>query len=301
MQLQIGTAPDSWGIWFPSDPNQMPWQRFLDEVVEAGYDAVELGPYGYLPTDAKVLRQELEKRKLRVPAAFVMGNLVDAAAWPRLEREITDVGTLLAALEAKHFVLIPDMYSDQNTGRPIGPVTLVDDAWKRMIDTTHKVTDLVRERFGLQLAFHTHAETPIESEDQIEKFLEDTDPKRVSLCFDTGHHAYRGGDSVAFVRRHPDRIGYLHFKNVDPTVCAKVNAERTPFPKAVAMGVFCELSKGAVDFVALRDALREAGYRGWAIVEQDMYPAPFDKPLPIAKRTRTYLREIGMGCVIEDA
>jgi inosose dehydratase len=295
MNLQIGTAPDSWGIWFPNDPKQMPWQRFLDEVVGAGYDAVELGPYGYLPTDAKVLRQELEKRKLRVPTAFVMDNLVDAAVWPRLEREITDVGTLLAALEAKHFVLIPAMYSDQNTGRPIGPVTLVDDAWKRMIETTHKVADLVRERFGLQLVFHTHAETPIEYEDQIEKFLEDTDPKRVSLCFDTGHHAYRGGDSVGLLRRHPDRIGYLHFKNVDPEVRAKVNAEQIPFPKAVAMGVFCELSKGAVDFVALRDALRETVYRGWAIVEQDMYPAPFDKPLPIAQRTRTYLREIGMG------
>jgi hypothetical protein len=26
-----------------------------------------------------------------------------------------------------------------------------------------------------------------------------------------------------------------------------------------------------------------------------MFPAPFDKPLPIAKRTRAYLREIGMG------
>jgi len=46
----------------------------------------------------------------------------------------------------------------------------------------------------------------------------------------------------------------------------------------------------------LADALTalESG-RGFAIVEQDMYPAPFDKPLPIAKRTRAYLREIGMG------
>jgi inosose dehydratase len=164
-----------------------------------------------------------------------------------------------------------------------------------MIETTHNVADVVRERFGLKLVFHTHAETPIEYEDQIERFLEDTDPARVFLCFDTGHHAYRGGDSVGLVRRHPDRIGHLHFKNVDPAVRAKVNAEQTPFPKAVAMGIFCELSEGAVDFLALRDALRETDYRGWAIVEQDMYPAPFDKPLPIAKRTRTYLREIGMG------
>jgi inosose dehydratase len=74
-----------------------------------------------------------------------------------------------------------------------------------------------------------------------------------------------------------------------------VAAEKIPFALAVGMDMFCEPSKGAVDFNAFRDVLREVGYTGWATVEQDMYPAPFDKPLPIAKRTRAYLREIGMG------
>jgi inosose dehydratase len=59
--------------------------------------------------------------------------------------------------------------------------------------------------------------------------------------------------------------------------------------------VFCEPSHGAVDFRAFRDALARVDYRGWGIVEQDMFPAPFDKPLPIARRTRAYLRELGIG------
>ena len=61
------------------------------------------------------------------------------------------------------------------------------------------------------------------------------------------------------------------------------------------MGILCEPSRGAVDFEAFRDVLDRVNYQGWAIVEQDMYPAPFDKPLPIAKQTRRYLREIGIG------
>jgi inosose dehydratase len=61
------------------------------------------------------------------------------------------------------------------------------------------------------------------------------------------------------------------------------------------MDMFCEPSAGAVDFLAFRDVLSDIDYEGFAIVEQDMYPAPFDKPLPIAKRTRAYLREIGIG------
>jgi inosose dehydratase len=61
------------------------------------------------------------------------------------------------------------------------------------------------------------------------------------------------------------------------------------------MGLFVEPARGAVDFLAFRDVLRAIDYAGWAIVEQDMYPAPFDKPLPVAKRTRAYLEEIGLG------
>jgi len=59
--------------------------------------------------------------------------------------------------------------------------------------------------------------------------------------------------------------------------------------------MFCELSRGVVDYVAFRDLLEEIQFDGYAIVEQDMYPAPFDKPLPIAKRNLEYLRGIGLG------
>ena len=59
MSLTIGTAPDSWGVWFPSDPQQVSASTFLAEVAEAGYEAIELGPYGYLPTDPAELTEAL--------------------------------------------------------------------------------------------------------------------------------------------------------------------------------------------------------------------------------------------------
>ena len=57
MNIYLGSAPDSWGVWFPSDPRQIPWERFLDEIAEAGYEWTELGPFGYLPTDLPTLRR----------------------------------------------------------------------------------------------------------------------------------------------------------------------------------------------------------------------------------------------------
>ena len=295
MNITIGSAPDSWGVWFPSDPQQTPWDRFMDEIVEAGYEWTELGPYGYLPTDLPTLRRELNNRGLKVTGTFAMANVEEPSLWGELERQVLGAGERLAALDAKYLVLIDDTYTDLFTGESIAAKRLDEDAWERFIETTHKVADIARDRFGLQLVFHPHAETHVEYEDQIELFLEQTDPDRVSICFDTGHHAYRGGDSINFMRRHHDRIPYLHLKSIDPKIQEQVESEGIPFAEAVKMDMFVEPSRGAVDFLAFRDLLQEIDYNGYAIVEQDMYPAPFDKPLPIAKRTREYLREIGIG------
>ena len=295
MDVKIGSAPDSWGVWFPSDDKQIPWQRCLDEIAEAGYEWTELGPYGYLPTDRATLQGELSKRGLRASGTFAMGHLEDEAAWPGLEKQVLGAGESLAYLGAEYLILIDDTYTNLWTGEATAPSRLDDEAWKRLVDRVHYVVDLVRERFGLQVVFHPHAETHVEYEDQIERLLSQTDPERVVLCLDTGHHAYRGGDPIAFLRRHHRRIPYLHLKSVRPDLQRKVAEENIPFAHAVGMDLFCEPSQGVVDFPALCRVLQEIDYDGYAIVEQDMYPAPFDKPLPIARRTRKYLRAIGIG------
>lgn len=303
MKVRVGSAPVSWGVWFASDPNQPPWQQFLDEVAEAGYEWIELGPYGYLPADPPTLRRELDARRLKVSGAAIEGILYDAAGWPQtsslgpstLAEQLHGYGPLLAELGARFLLLIDNTYTEMRTGAPIAPAELDQDQWRRLIDTTHRVAETARERYGLATLFHPETESHVENEDQIEALLDATDPKLVSLCLDVGHHANCGGDPVAFLHRHRERIPYIHLKSVDPKVKARVQAEKIPFAPAVGMGLFCEPASGAVDFVGLRDALREAQYDGWAIVEQDMYPAPFDKPLPIARRTRAYLREIGIG------
>ncbi len=53
--------------------------------------------------------------------------------------------------------------------------------------------------------------------------------------------------------------------------------------------------RGVIDFAALTRLLESLDFDGFAIVEQDLYPCAPDVPLPIATRTRRYLREIGLG------
>jgi inosose dehydratase len=293
MNVLLGTAPDSWGVWFPEDEKQVPWQRYLDEVAACGHGWTELGPLGYLPTDQKRLKAELDARGLRLSGAAIGGDLALTPNLPKLAKQLLAAARLLAPFEeAEYLVLLPDCYTDLQSGEQVAPKELGAAEWQRLIDTTHNLGRLARE-YALHLVFHPHADSQVEREDQIERFLRDTDPDLVNLCLDTGHHAYCGGDAVGFFKQHHQRIPYLHLKNVDRTILSQVRAASTSFAEAVARGVMCEPPHGMIDFIALRDALQQSNYHGFAIVEQDMYPVLADKPLPIAKRTREYLMLTG--------
>ena len=122
MNVRIGTSPDSWGVWFASDPKQIPWHRYLDEVVITGYEWTELGPYGYLPTDLSQLRGELERRGLKVPAGFAIGLLDDPAQWTKLEHEVVGVCESVRALGGHFAILIDDLYTNPFTGERTAPV-----------------------------------------------------------------------------------------------------------------------------------------------------------------------------------
>ena len=117
----------------------------------------------------------------------------------------------------------------------------------------------------------------------------------MSLCLDTGHLAYRHADNVALINRYPDRIGYVHIKQMDPAIVARADREGLAFGQAVAMGASCEPPLGEPVVEDVAKALRDINRDLFVVVEQDMYPAAFDKPKPIAQRTYAYLRGVGIG------
>jgi len=100
---------------------------------------------------------------------------------------------------------------------------------------------------------------------------------------------------VALIVRYPDRIGYVHIKQMDPAIVARADREGLAFGQAVAMGASCEPPGGEAAIAQVAKALRELDRDLFVVVEQDMYPTDFDKPKPIAQRTYTYLRGVGIG------
>ncbi len=109
VSILVGSAPDSWGVWFPDDPQQTPYTRFLDEVAASGYEWIELGPFGYLPTDPQeTLRRAAPPRNLKLSAGTVFEHLHPGRfAGPPVWTQIEDVAKLTAAVGGKHVVVIP--------------------------------------------------------------------------------------------------------------------------------------------------------------------------------------------------
>ncbi|MFD8021376.1 sugar phosphate isomerase/epimerase family protein [Streptomyces lavendulae] len=293
-RIRVGSAPDSWGVWFPEDPLQTPWERFLDEVADAGYEWIELGPYGYLPTDAARLADETAKRGLRVSAGTVFTGLHHGpAVWEQTWEHVSRIAALTRDTGAQHLVVIPSFWRDDKTGAVLEDRDLTPDQWRELTSQTERLGREVRDRYGLRIVVHPHADTHIDTPENVARFLDATDPALVSLCLDTGHYAYCGGDSVEAIETFGERIGYLHLKQVDPRVLAEVRAERLPFGPAVARGVMCEPPAGVPALEPVLAAAQRLGVELFAIVEQDMYPCPPDRPLPIARRTRAHLRSCG--------
>jgi inosose dehydratase len=296
--ITIGTAPDSWGVWFPNDPEQVPSEVFLREVAEAGYQWIELGPYGYLPTDPSKLSEQLDEYGIGVLAGTVFEHLHRPDSWDAVWTQVTDVAALTQALGGKHIVVIPEVWRHHKTGEPVENRELSEEQWKQKTEGLDELGRRILSEYGLHVQFHSHADSHVGYQPDIERLLESTNPEWVNLCFDTGHIAYYGGDCLELIEKYPDRIGYLHLKQVNPQIVEQVLDKDLSFPEAVRMGAMIEPPLGVPDMPPLLEAIAGLGRDVQGIIEHDLYPCAPDLPLPIAQRTKSYLSSCS-GAAIE--
>jgi inosose dehydratase len=297
-RLTLGTAPDSWGVWFDKDPHQVTWQQYLDELPKAGYRWTELGPPGFLPTDTVALNEELAKRDLKVAGGTCFAALHQGkSGLERAIREFGEVCKVLNAVGAKYMVHLPEQYTDMHTGEAAEPAELDPEDWRNLIEGTNQLGKIVYEEYGVNLVFHPHADTHVDTQDRVEKFLSDTDPRYVNLCLDTGHIAYCHGNNVEIIEHFPERMTYVHLKQVDPEVRDYVRREGLSLAEAVKLGAMVEPPYGDPPMPPLLAALGKLDRDIFCVIEQDLYPVEPDVPLPIAARTAGYFVGCGLGPV----
>ena len=257
---KIGNAPCSWGVFYPTG-NALTAEGYLDAVAQAGYRVTELGPLGFLGEDPDWIAAALQSRGLELAASAHVHTLADAASGPALTAALHRQGRLLQALGARDLILM-----DESEAYPETAQGVVDEAgWQVAMDMI-RAAEMQLRAYDIRLHVHPHVGTCIEREAQIDRMLAETG---VSLCFDTGHHAFWDQDVLAYMERVWDRIGFVHLKNVNPKVRARVLAGELGVNASFNHGVMAPLYDGAVDIGAVMQMLVARGYDGYCVVEQD--------------------------------
>ncbi|AUQ69609.1 sugar phosphate isomerase/epimerase family protein [Phaeobacter inhibens] len=297
MTIRIGNAPCSWGVEFAQDPRNPEWRSVLKDCAEAGYKGIELGPVGYMPEDPAILRDALAEYDLELIGGVVFRAFHDPDQWDDVLDGAHRTCKALQAHGAEHLVLIDSISPRRapTAGRASEAEQMNQAEWSAFRDRLATVAQIGTEEYGLTVGIHAHAAGFMDFEPELERLLNEVDDKILKICFDTGHHSYAGFDPVAFMKRHMDRISYMHFKDIDPKVKADVIAKRTNFYDACGQGIFCNLGEGDVDFPAVRQLLVEAGFSGWCTVEQDCDPTLDPDPVGDARANREYLESIGFN------
>jgi len=215
-----------------------------------------------------------------------------------LDKAIEDFGRearLLSEVGASYLVHLPEQYTDMHSGQATEGADLDPEQWQNLVSGTNELGRVIKEEYGVDLVFHPHVDTHVDTQERIERFLTDTDPQYVNLCLDTGHISFCRGDNVQIVQRFPERITYVHLKQVDPEVRDRVVAENLPLSDAVKLGVMVEPTYGEPAMPPLLDALAALDRDVYCVIEQDLYPVEPDIPLPIAARTAGYFVACGLG------
>jgi len=293
VNIGVGYSPIAWNnedLRTELGP-AVPYTTVLDEIAAAGYAATELGD-GF-PRNAAVLRAGLAERGLTLTSAWCGLGLFATPPAEDLEhtRRLCD---LLAEVGAS-FVNLADQGTPERravAGRADSPEAprLSASAWDALAKRVCQAAEVAHE-FGLQATFHAHVGTWVETRDDLEELLSRTSTELVKLVWDVGHALYGGIDPLDVVRAHPERIAYMHVKDVDGSVLEDLVRQRSGFEEGIRRRVFTELGQGVLDVPGLLSALREIGYAGWLMVEQDStWRAPADS----ARLSRAYLRSLGV-------
>ena len=268
--MKIAGAPISWGVCeVPGWGYQLAPDRVLAEMRDVGLSATELGPEGFLPTNPDELNALLEATGLSCVGTFAPVLLHDAEHDP-----LPDVAAALDALvacQANVLVLAAATGTDGYDTRP----TLDDDQWATLLDNLDLLAAAAAER-GVLAVLHPHVGTMVETRDDVDRVLNGSD---IRLCLDTGHLMIGGTDPLRLAREVPGRIAHAHLKDVDEALAARVQAGELSYTEAVRQGMYTPLGSGDVDIAGIVTALRNNGYDGWFVMEQDtiLDDAPADE------------------------
>jgi inosose dehydratase len=293
--VRLSASPINWCNDDLTDlGDEYSFEQIIAAMQQLGFQGTEMGRK--FPRDPQVLRPALGAQRLVLSSAWTTVHLADEARWQQELAGFEAHVQFLKQMGASHVVTCEgggsvhwDVDGDRDAVIPFSDVE-----WECFARGLNAAGAIARS-YGLKLAYHEHVGTNIQTMDEIDRLMALTDPFDVTLLFDSGHIQLAGGDPLAVLHKHRQRIEYVHLKDVRAEMMQQFHEQQMHFLQGVRAGVFTVPGDGCIDFTPILALLAATDYQGWMVIEAEQDPEKAPPAVYMEKALR-YLAEIaGLG------
>ena len=289
-KIQLAIAPIAWtNDDLPDLGKENTFEQCISEMALAGFKGTEIG--NKYPKNPDILKHYLDLRNLKVASAWFSAYLT-TKPFEETESVFIKHRDFLHAMGAKVIVVAEQGHSIQGmldksvfNDKP----EFTEEEWNLLTDGLEKLGDLAHEK-DMEIVYHHHMGTGVQTTKEIERLMDNTDPLKVSLLFDTGHLVFSGEDPINIYKKYKGRIKHIHFKDIREQVAEEVKENSDSFLNGVKKGVFTVPGDGMIDFSPIWKEIKDSGYKGWIVVEAEQDPAKAN-PYEYAVKTRKYIHD----------
>ena len=284
-----GIAPIGWrNDDIPEIGKDNTLSHLLSDIVVAGFEGTEVG--GFFP-EPDVLNKELRLRNLRVASqwfsSYIIRDGIEAAS-----KAFHEHCAYLQKVNADAVVVSEQTYSIQGlTDKNVfgEKPYFTDEEWNLLCEGLNELGKIA-EQYDLKLVFHHHMGTGVQTLEEVDRLMENTDPNHVHLLYDAGHIYVSDGDYMTLLKKHMVRIKHVHFKDVRENIQDQCKQDSKSFLDSFLAGMFTVPGDGVIDFAEIYQVLIDNDYSGWIVVEAEQDPAKAH-PLEYAIKAKTYINE----------
>ena len=289
MKIKLGIAPIAWSNDdMPELGGDTPVETCLKEASEAGFKGIELG--GKFPRNPGIIKYLLEKFQLNMPGGWYGSQLRTRSAseeWAAMQDHLN----LLKTVNGEVFVFADVSGSIQGeakkslSNRP----KLQNNEWKDYCNKINELSNRLSDT-GISMSYHEHMGTIIQSEEDVDKFMEYTN-ENTFLLYDTGHLLFAQADIHRVLKNYINRINHIHCKDIRKDILKKSINNNLSFRDSFLDGVFTVPGDGCIDYKPLLKIIYENKYNKWLIIEAEQDPQKAN-PFEYAKIGYKYLEKI---------
>ncbi|EHB54626.1 myo-inosose-2 dehydratase [Paenibacillus lactis] len=273
--FKLGIHPINWvGEDVREHGDDTTFETIVDDIAALGLKGTEMGRK--FPKDPAVLKRELESRGIQLVSQWKSVLFSDPAYRKQELEDYRRHAEFLAGFGSKIISTAEvggSLHFDPRRTPNERVVLRLDDAgWESLAEGLNQAGEIATS-YGMKLTYHHHGGTVVEQPAEIDRLMAMTDPSLVFLLYDTGHAYYGGSDPLELLRKHYDRIAYIHLKDIRHEILEQARLDGCDFVSCIRRGVFTVPGDGCIDFAPIIGELVERGYNGWAMLEGEQDPA----------------------------